>query len=157
MYNRQRLSPIRESFSMKKRDIYTLDMFLDLPPEPVSAPGGLYCRDEIAQVMSAAIRGQDRLDVVEKMSALLGHNVRPSVFNNYMSVSRPDAIPPLDTAIAFDLATGSSALAGFFAQKIGAKIVVGNEALDVELGKLERQQYECAQRIKIIKKAMEDL
>lgn len=141
---------------MKKRDLYTIDMF-GMPPEPVSGPGGLSCREEIAQVMSDAVKGKNRLDVVEDMSALLGRHVLPSVFNNYMSVSRPDAIPPLDTAIAFDLATGSGALADFFAQKIGAKIVVGKEALDVELGKLERQQYECSQKIKILKKAMEEL
>lgn len=142
---------------MKKRDIYTIDMFLDLPPQPVSSAGGLSCRDEIASVMSSACKGQDRDEITEKMSDLLGRTISSSVFNNYMAQSRCDAILPLDTAIAFDLATGSSALAAFFAEKIGAKIVIGKEALDVELGKLERQQYECSQRIRLLKKAMEDL
>lgn len=142
---------------MKKRDTFTLDMFAQLPPDPVSINGGLACRNDIAKVMSIATKGQDRFEIVEKMGKLLGRTISPSVFNNYMAPSRHDSIPPLDTAIAFDLATGKSALAEFFAAKVGAKLIVGKEALDVELGKLERQQYECAQKIKALKRAMEGL
>lgn len=142
---------------MKNRDPFTADMFYDLAPVPVNQAGALACRGEIAQVMSHAIKGQDRTKVTEKMSDLLGRHISPSVFNNYMAQSRDDTIPPFDTAIAFDIATGSSALAAFFAQKIGVKLVIGKEAFDVELGKLERQQYECAQKIKMLKKAMEAL
>ena len=60
----------------------------------------------------------------------------------------------MDVAIAFDLATGGSALAEFFARKIGAKLVFGKEALDAKLGKLERIRDEAAKEIKRIKKAM---
>ncbi len=139
---------------MQKRDIYSLDLFDDMPPAPVSTPGGLSCRAEIAHVMSDALKGHDRYEVVAKMSKLLGSDVKISYFNNYTAESRDDAIPSLDVAIAFDLATGGSALAEFFARKIGAKLVFGKEALDAKLGKLERIRDEAAKEIKRIKKAM---
>lgn len=139
---------------MTKRDPLTIDMFAELPPPPVTAAGGLSCRAEIAHVMSDALKGHDRYEVVSKMSRLLGADVKLSYFNNMTAESRKDAIPPLDVAIAFDLATGSSALAEFFARKIGAKLVIGKEALYVKLGQLERIQEENAKQIKAIRKAM---
>ncbi|MXS82239.1 hypothetical protein [Nitrosomonas oligotropha] len=138
----------------QKRDIDTIDMFDELPPPPVTTPGGLSCRAEIAHVMSNALKEHDRYEVVAKMSRLLGADVRISYFNNYTAESREDAIPSLDVAIAFDLATGGSALAEFFARKIGAKLVFGKEALDAKLGRLERMRDEAAKEIKRIKKAM---
>ena len=68
---------------MQKRDIYSLDLFDDMPPAPVSTPGGLSCRAEIAHVMSDALKGHDRYEVVAKMSKLLGSDVKISYFNNY--------------------------------------------------------------------------
>ncbi|MCE7915842.1 MAG: hypothetical protein DYH15_14555 [Nitrosomonas sp. PRO4] len=142
---------------MKKRDIFTLDMFLNMPPAPVTSPGGLSCRVEIAHAMSDALRGHDRYDITEKMSKLLGRCITKHMLDAYTAQSREDHTPPYDTAIAFDAATGSTVLAELFAAKVGAKLIVGKEALDVELGKLERQQHECAQKIKALKRAMEDL
>lgn len=139
---------------MQKRDIYSLDLFDDMPPAPVSAPGGLYCRAEIAHVMSDALKNHDRFDVAAKMSKLLGREVSKHMLDAYTAESREDHIPPFDTAIAFDLAIGSSALAEFFAKKVGAKLVYGKEALDAKLGKLERVRDEAAKEIKRIKKAM---
>ncbi len=139
---------------MQKRDIHTLDLFDELPPAPVTTPGSLSCRAEIAHVMSDALKGHDRYDVVAKMSRLLGSDVKISYFNNYTAESREDAIPSLDVAIAFDLATGGSALAEFFARKVGAKLVFGKEALDARLGKLERMRDEATKEIKRLKKAM---
>lgn len=141
---------------MQKRDIYSLDLFDDMPPAPVSTPGGLSCRAEIAHVMSDALKNHDRFDVAAKMSKLLGREISKHMLDAYTAESREDHIPPLDTAIAFDLAVGSSALAELFAKKVGAKLVFGREALDAKLGKLERIRDEAAKEIKRIKKAMGD-
>lgn len=139
---------------MQKRDIYSLDLFDDMPPAPVSTPGGLSCRAEIASVMSDALKNHDRFDVAAKMSKLLGREISKHMLDAYTAESREDHIPPLDTAIAFDLAVGSSALAELSARKVGAKLVFGKEALDAKLGKLERIRDEAAKEIKRIKKAM---
>ena len=139
---------------MQKCDIYTLDLFDELPPAPVTTPGGLSCRAEIAHVMSDALKNSDRFEVAAKMSKLLGREISKHMLDAYTAESREAHIPPLDTAIAFDLAIGSSALAELFARKVGAKLVFGKEALDARLGKLERMRDEAAKEIKLLKKVM---
>lgn len=139
---------------MQKRDIHTIDLFDELPPAPVTTPGGLSCRAEIAHTMSDALKNHDRFEIAAKMSKLLGREISKHMLDAYTAESREDHIPPLDTAIAFDLAIGSSALAELFARKVGAKLVFGREALDTRLGKLERMRDGVNQEIKKLKKAM---
>lgn len=139
---------------MSKRDSLTIDMFKDMPPAPVSTAGGLSCRSEIAHAMSEALKGYDRYEIAAKMSRLLDREISKHMLDAYTAESREDHIPPLDTAIAFDLATGSKTLGELFARKIGAKLAVGREALDAKLGQLERMRDEAAKQIKAIKKAM---
>ena len=139
----------------KRRDPYTLDLFEEeLPPAPVTTPGGLTCRVEIAHTMSEALKGHDRYEIAAKMSKLLGRDISKNILDAYTAESREDHIPPLDTAIAFDLATESRFLGELFAKKIGAKLVFGKEALDAKLGQLERIRDEAAKQIKQLKRAM---
>lgn len=135
------------------RDSITRDMF-ELPPPAASAAGSLSCRAEIANAMSDALKGQDRYEVAAKMSRLLGREISKFMLDAYTAESREDHIPPLDTAIAFDIATESQTLANLSAAKIGARLLVGKEALHAELGKLERLRDEAAQQIKKLKRMM---
>lgn len=141
---------------MKKiHDPHTLDMFeKELPPAPVTTPGSLSCRAEIAHVMSEALKGHDRYEVAAKMSKLLGRDISKNMLDAYTAESRDDHIPPLDTAIAFDLATESRVLAAFFARRVGAKLTVGKEALDAKMGQLMRIKEENDKQIKALRKAM---
>lgn len=140
----------------RAKDTATLDMF-ELPPPPVSADGSLSCRVEIAYAMSAALKGYDRFDVAAKMSRLLGREISKFMLDAYTAESREDHIPPLDTAIAFDIATGTQTLTNLSAAKIGARLLIGKDALHAELGKLERMRDEAAQQIKQIKRVMGEL
>lgn len=141
---------------MAKRDPFTIDMFEELPPAPASAPGSLACRIEIAHAMSEALKGHDRYDIAAMMSRLLGRDISKHMLDAYTAESREDHIPPFDTAIAFDLATGSNTLVAFAAKKLGAKLSFGKEALDTKLGQLERIRDEATKQIKQLKKMMED-
>lgn len=141
---------------MVKRDTRTIDMFEELPPPAASTPGSLACRVEIAHAMSDALKGHDRYEIAAKMSRLLGRDISKHMLDAYTAESREDHIPPFDTAIAFDLATGSNTLVEFAAKKIGAKLSVGKEALDAKLGQLERIRDEAAKQIKQLKRRMEE-
>ncbi|SFD83963.1 hypothetical protein SAMN05428977_10012 [Nitrosomonas sp. Nm166] len=140
-----------------KSDNLTIDIFDDLPPKPIVVTGGLPCRAKIAHVMSDALKIRDRYRVVASINRLLGRKVKLSHFNNFTSESRSDSIPPLDVAIAFDLAAGSSALGKFYARKIAAKMVFGKEALDAKLGHLERIRDEATKEIKWLKRVIGEL
>jgi hypothetical protein len=132
-----------------KRDKITFDMF-DIP-QPVTGPGSLDCRRQIAGVMSEALKGLDRYLVAAEMSRYLGREISKHMLDAYTSESRENHIPPLDTAMAFDLATQGHALADLYAGKIGGRILLGNDALDAEIGKLERHREETMNKIKALK------
>jgi hypothetical protein len=139
----------------KTHDPHTIDMFAqELPPAPATAPGSLACRTEIAHIMSEALKGHDRYEIASKMSRLLGRDISKHMLDAYTAESREDHIPPFDTAIAFDLATGSNVLTEFAAKKLGARLSAGKDALDAKLGHLERIRDEAAKQIKQLKRVM---
>lgn len=142
---------------LRSVDTLTPDMFELMPPPAASAAGSLACRAEIAHAMSDALKGLDRYDVAARMSRLLGREISKFMLDAYTAESREDHIPPLDTAIAFDLATETQTLACLYASKINARLLIGKEALNAELGKLERVRDEAAKKIRDLKGMMGEL
>lgn len=144
---------------MKKvRDSLSLDMFELVPPPAVSAAGSLSsCRVEIAHTMSDALKGHDRYDVSARMSRLLGRDISKFMLDAYTAESRETHTPALDVAIAFDLATETQSLANFTGSKIGARLLVGKDALNAELGKLQRIRDEAGEQIKHLKRVMGEI
>jgi hypothetical protein len=138
---------------MHKRDTATPDLF-EIPQPAPQAPGCLSCRVQIAHTMSEALRGLDRYDVASNMSKLLDRDISKHMLDAYTAESREDHIPPLDTAIAFDMATENLTLLNLYASKVGARVSVGKDALNAELGKLERLRADVAKQIKSIKRVM---
>lgn len=139
---------------MRVKDIRTADMF-ELIPQPASSnAGSLSCRAEIAASMSAALKGLDRYDVAAKMSRLLGRDISKFMLDAYTAESREEHIPPFDTAIAFDIATGTQTLLSLAAAKQGARVLVGKEVINAEIGKLQQLRDDAAEQIKELKKVL---
>ena len=138
---------------MKKIDTLSGDLFE--VPQPVNPyAGALACRAQIAHLMSDALKGHDRYEVATQMSKLLGREFSKHILDAYTAESRDEHIPPIDTAIAFDMATGGMALLSFYAHKLGARLVVGKENLNWQLGKLETMREDIAKQIKQVKLAL---
>lgn len=138
---------------MRKHDDKTGDLFII--PQPVAPiAGALCCRVEVAHVMAEALREHDRYEVAAQMSKLLGTDITKNMLDAYCSESREEHHPSFERAIAFDMATGTHALANLMARKLGAKLAVGKDALNSELGKLERQRDEAANKIKALKRQL---
>jgi len=137
----------------KHRDDRTGDLFII--PQPVApVAGALCCRVEVANAMAEALREHDRYIVAAQMSKLLGQEVTKNMLDAYCSESREEHHPSFERAIAFDMATGTHTLANLMARKLGAKLAVGKDALNSELGKLERQRDEAANKIKALKRQL---
>jgi len=138
---------------MRKVDTLTGDLFA--VPQPASPiPGVLACRPQIAGLMSEALKGHDRFDVAAKMSKLLDRNISKHMLDAYTAESREDHIPPLDIAMAFDMATDGMALLTFYSHMLGASLVVGKEYLNWQLGKLEKEKEDKAKEIKKLRKVL---
>lgn len=138
---------------MRKLDTLTADLFL-IPRAVVQSAGALACRVEIAHVMSEALKGHDRYEIATKMSKLLGREISKHMLDAFTAESREDHTPPLDTAIAFDMAVGSHALLDLAANKLGARVVIGKEVLHGQIGKLEQVRDDAAKQIKQLKSAL---
>lgn len=135
------------------KDNATGDLFM-VPVAVGNVPGSLACRVEIAHSMSVALDGHDRYDVATQISRLTGREISKHMLDAYTAESRETHIPPLDIAIAFDMATGGVNMLNLYAAKLGARVLVGKESLDAEIGKLERLKEDAARKIKELKKMM---
>jgi len=144
---------VRTTMKRRKTDTQTMDMFY-VPPPPVTSDGGLACRVEIARIMSLSMKGRDREEIACKISRMTGRAFSKFRLNQMSAESAQAHTPPLDQAIAFDVVTGANALAEFFASKVGGKLVIGKEALDVNLAKKLRQLDELSKEIKLLKRAI---
>jgi len=146
---------------MKKlRDILTVDMFLDVPKAVIPSAGSLSCRGQIAGIMSDVLtacsaQGDDRYMIAATMSRLLGREISKHILDAYTAESREDHIPPFDTAIAFDMATGGISLLKFYSELLGCRVTVGKEVLLTELGRLTQMKKELAEQEKQIKNRLE--
>lgn len=138
---------------MRKQDTLTGDLFM-IPRPVIANAGALACRSEIAHAMSDALKGFDRYEICAQMSKLLGRDISKPMLDAYTAESREDHIPALDIAIAFDMAIGGHVLLDLAASKLGARISIGKDALNAQLGKLERIRDEAAKQIKQLKTVM---
>lgn len=136
-------------------DKLTLDMFAIPAPAPTT-PGSLNLSREIALLMSGALKNctHDRIEVAARMTRILGKEVSLSMLNAYTAESRETHIPPLDKAIAFDIATEGHAISDYVAGKLGGRVLFGKDALLAELGRLDQMGDEIANKRKSIQQLL---
>ena len=76
------------------------------------------------------------------------------MLNAYTDESHVDHNISLERAIAFDVATELQGLLAFFAAKTGCGILVGEDALLAEWGRVQQAKSEIAEREKALKERM---
>lgn len=142
----------------RRADTLTGDLFANIPQPHPKTPGGWRFRGEIAHVMGEAIKAshKDRWQISADMSRLLGREISANMLDKYTSEASEDYIPNLETAIAFDAATEQTALACFFAGKLGCHVLPGKDSLLAELGRLEQMKGDIAKQEKQIKRILGD-
>jgi hypothetical protein len=141
-----------------RRIIDTLsgDLFASIPQAHPMAPGAWRFRVEIAHAMGEAIRAssKDRYQIAADMGRLLGREVSVNTLDKYTSEAAEEHHPSLETAIAFDAATGQMALVSLFAEKLGGRVLPGKQSLQAELGRLEMMKQEIAKQERVIKRVL---
>lgn len=141
-----------------KRVIDTLsgDLFASIPTAHPMNPGAWRFRGEIAHAMGEAVKEcvKDRPQIAADMTRLLGREVSLDTLNKYTSEASENNIPNIETAIAFDAATGQLGIINLYAEKLGCRVLPGKEVLKYELGICEQEKSAIAQREKTIKKLL---
>lgn len=138
-------------------DLLTADLFEAPVPAPSHAASMHYSREVAHQVSGLlAASGQSRYQVAARMSELAGRDISKYMLDAYSAESREAYNLPLWEVPALEVACGGHALTAWLAAKRGARLLVGRDALDAELGKLERLRDEASRKIKELKRVLEE-
>lgn len=139
-------------------DPLTLDLF-EVPMPRVPLPGaldvGLQLRHLISDLLKASPK--TRFEIAARMSELLGHEVSTHQLNAWTAESREGWRFPLEYLPAFEVAVETHQVTTWMADLRGCKVLVGKDAMDAEIGKLERLKEDAARRIKQLKHAMGEM
>ncbi|MCL2830736.1 MAG: hypothetical protein FWD77_08385 [Betaproteobacteria bacterium] len=136
------------------RDSLTDDMFC--VPVPVVETGALSIGHRIKALIARKIResGLSRTFIAARMSELTGAEITKHQLDSWTADSREGWRFPLEYLPALEVALDTHDITAMIADLRGARLVVGRDALDAEIGRLERQRDEATRRIKALKGAV---
>lgn len=143
---------------MKRRaDLLTMDLF-EVPVARQPLPGALDIGIALRHLLSDLLKTStlSRFEIAARMSELLGHEITKHQLDSWTAESREGWRFPLEYLPALEVALETHQLTTYMADVRGCKVLVGKEALDAEIGKLERLKEEAGRRIKQLKQAMGD-
>lgn len=118
-------------------------------PQPIPLAAGRFAlADKVATAMSRAIdaAGAARPDLAARVTALTGKRLTLSVLNCMTAMSRPDHVPSLLQAMAFDAATGQWALLKFYAEAAGGRVIFGRDLVALERGRVVLAEEDLRER-----------
>lgn len=142
---------------MNRRDTLTMDLFEVPAPRP-SYPGSLNFNMALRHLLSEILKSspKSRVEVSARMAELTGDHISVHSLNAWTAESREGHRFPLEYLAAFEVAAETTALTAWVADIRGGKVLMGKEALDAEIGKLERARDDATRKIKQLKQAMGD-
>lgn len=134
-------------------DIATLDLF-EIPTAPAPIGGSLDYATELRHVLSAALKSSpfSRYDIAARMSELTGQDISKPMLDAWTAESKTPWRFPFEYAAAFESACGTTALQELLGRKRGSRILVGEETLLAELGRVEQAKAQLAHRERELKK-----
>ncbi|MFP4273376.1 MAG: hypothetical protein ACLFRH_10110 [Halothiobacillaceae bacterium] len=137
-------------------------MEIDLFPVPEAAPrvpGTMDYRQQVAHLVSEVLKrsSHDRYGLSAEISRLAGKDVSKNMLDAYASDAREDHNLPLYLVPAIETVCDSHCLTNWLVGVRGGKLLIGREALNAELGKLERARDEAGKRIRQLKQLMGEM
>ena len=142
----------------RTRDTHTLDLF-EVPQPAAEMPASMDYRREVAHLVGEVLKQADgdRYEIASRMSRLIGREVSKYMLDAWSAESRDAYNMPFYAAPVLEAACHTHALSNWLADKRGGRLLVGREALNAELGKLEKMKDEAARKIRELKRLMGDL
>jgi hypothetical protein len=122
----------------------SLDDYYVIPQPPPPTSGSLNFDHELRATLSTALKEcpHSRAEIAARMSELTGDDITIHMLNAWTAESREFHRFPFGYAAAFEVATGSQVLQLLLARKRGSLVLMGQEALDAELGLVRRRLKE---------------
>jgi len=134
----------------------TLEGLFTPPPRPIPAAVGaldmaLRLRETLAAVLHEAVdpatgKRMDRVAVSGQLTRLTGRDVSKNMLDRYCAPSADDWRFPAELIPALVKATGDYRLLELIAEACEARVVVGAEVWEAELGRIKSLKEELAER-----------
>lgn len=137
----------------KRRDQLTPDLFA--VPAPVEQlPGSLDFGLAVRRMVSNAIKASPHTaaQIAAHMSELTGQTITEHMIHSWSAPSREGWRFPLEYLPAFEVACETHAISGWIAATRGGRLLIGRDALNADLGRLERMRDEVSRDIRDMKK-----
>src|SRR5690606_3782774 len=139
------------------KDHRTLDLF-EVPQPIRPAPGhgnyGIAVSELVAEILKAT--DIDRYEIAARMSRLSGDDVSKNMLDAWSSPARVDHNLPFYRAALLEEVCDSHILTNWLVQQRGGRVAYGRDALNAELGRLERQRDEAARKARELKRLLGD-
>lgn len=143
---------------MKARDPLTVDLFdmVVVPVERGGKPGSLDIGVQLRSLLSELIKLSplSRYQIAAKMSELVGHEITKHQLDSWTAESREGWRFPLEYLPALEVALETHDITAWIADLRGAKLSVGKEVWEAQLGKLEALKNQLRLQERAIKQAM---
>jgi hypothetical protein len=141
-----------------RHDPLTLDLF-EVPVARAPLPGALAVGPALRHLLADLLKAspRQRFEIAAHMSELTGQEITKHQLDSWTADSREGWRFPLEYLPAFEVAVQTHDLTAWLADLRGCKVLVGKEALDAEVGKLERLRDEAGRKIKQLKHAMGEM
>ena len=136
-------------------DLITGDLFA--VPEPAAAlPGAMDYGLQIRRLLTDAIKAShlSSFQISARMSELTGVPISEHQLHTWTAPSREGWRFPLEYLPAFEAASETHMITAFLAGTLGGRLLIGREALNAELGRLERVRDDAGRKIKQLKNVM---
>ena len=149
---------MQEDEMKRERDGLTADLFE--VPQPLPALEGthdfrLVVAGLVGELLAqAGAAGMSRHQVAAEASRLTGKEVSKAMLDNYTSLAHETYNVPLWLVPALESVCHAHVLTQWLVGTRGGRLLVGREALNAELGRLERARDEAARKIRALKNVM---
>lgn len=137
------------------KDDRTLDIF-EVPQPVLTIPGNGNYAVQVSEIVGEIIKGTelDRYEIAARMSRLSGDDVSKNMLDAWSSPARADHNLPLYRAALLEEVCASHLLTNWQVNLRGGRVAYGRDALDAELGRLERLRDDASRKVRAIKQLM---
>lgn len=139
----------------RHRDVYTDDMFM-VPQPPERNASSMNFGTEVSTLLAQMFTdsGLDRYQIAAEMSRLTGREVSKYMLDAWTSESRDAYNVPFYLLPAAEAACQSHTMSTWLADKRGARLSVGRDALNAEYGKLKAMQDGIKKKMQVLEKML---
>jgi len=137
------------------QDLLTGDLF-EVPAPRAALPGALDVGITLRQILSNLLKVSplSRFEIAARMSELTGHEITKHQLDSWTAESREGWRFPLEYLPAFETAIETHDVTAWIADLRGARLSVGREALEAQLGRIGRMKDDLARQERALKKLL---